>query len=530
MSTVGAPEPHSSGSSNAIPCAIDSDDFPSAAKPSAVDVELRKPSPAKQGLPVGQDARPPSPEAENRPTGVGRFRLADLQIVRHFHLSWFAMVMGWGGTALVINGFPHAEGDFKTTLGIIATVVWVWDLVYCGLFLILLLLRVTLYPRDFWKMMKTNSFLFFGCVPMGIAVVGMGFVNFGPHIMSVDMANQAARAIFWIDIMLVIVSMTVPQLMMVMHQKHTFDSMPSLLLLPFVSCVVASALAGTIGPFMPSLSSQQNVNVAGYILWGAGIFTAASIIPVYLMRLVIHGFPPSALGNSVWVVLGPIGQGANAILMLGRNTGELLCTGQLCPGGMVTYGTCFCESAIPLSPLSSLGYAAPGITLLIGFAMWGLGLWWMFMASSASLYHIAKMRTLIRESSKLGKHLSEGCTHCTAPAAQDPPGAAEGDAGKAAAAAGPGAEADPLSMFNDNVVLPAPEKGMPFNLGWWGMVFPFVTLNMSTYQLYIDTQWEFFMWMGRIFAVFLVTVSCYIHVKTVMHVVTVSFWQKFASS
>jgi tellurite resistance protein TehA-like permease len=44
------------------------------------------------------------------------------------------------------------------------------------------------------------------------------------------------------------------------------------------------------------------------------------MIAVYLCRLMFHGMPPPAAANSIWVILGPIGQGANAIMRLGRIT------------------------------------------------------------------------------------------------------------------------------------------------------------------------------------------------------------------
>ena len=57
-------------------------------------------------------------------------------------MAWFALVRGWGGLALAVNGFPGAEGDFKRTLYDVGTVIWLWDTVYCGLFLVLLAARV----------------------------------------------------------------------------------------------------------------------------------------------------------------------------------------------------------------------------------------------------------------------------------------------------------------------------------------------------------------------------------------------------
>ena len=39
----------------------------------------------------------------------GELSWSGVKIPDHFHLSWFASVMGWGGVALAINGYPGAK-------------------------------------------------------------------------------------------------------------------------------------------------------------------------------------------------------------------------------------------------------------------------------------------------------------------------------------------------------------------------------------------------------------------------------------
>ena len=69
-----------------------------------------------------------------------------MRIPDHFHLSWFASVMGWGGVALAINGYPGVKQDYGTKaqdrMHDIATVVWVWAFVYCAAFSLLLLAAI----------------------------------------------------------------------------------------------------------------------------------------------------------------------------------------------------------------------------------------------------------------------------------------------------------------------------------------------------------------------------------------------------
>ena len=61
----------------------------------------------------------------------------------------------------------------------------------------------------------------------------------------------------------------------------------------------------------------------------------------------------------------------------------------------------------------------------------------------------------------------------------------------------------------------------------WGVVFPMVTLTMSTYQIHTDTEWRFFKIIGRVLAAILTLTACYIHALTIKHAVTPKFWHGF---
>ena len=207
-----------------------------------------------------------------------------------------------------------------------------------------------------------------------------------------------------------------------------------------------------------------------------GMFTAACVIAVYINRLILHGLPPPAAANSVWVVLGPVGQGANAIMLLGRHTGMLQCSGYLCRGhelldlDQFDEATCLCPgSPALLDPIQSFGHIMPGVSLMIGLFLWGFGVWVYFLASSTSFHHSSL-------SSRLG--LGGG-------------------------------------------------TGIPFAPNWWGVVFPMVTLTMSTYQIHTDTEWRFFKVVGRVLAAILTLTACYIHALTIKHAVTPKFWHGF---
>eukprot|EP01134_Creolimax_fragrantissima_P000117 CFRG0117T1 len=367
-----------------------------------------------------------------------------IEIVKNFHLSWFAMVMGWGGTALALNALPGVSDDVHNVLNIIGTVIWFWDLIYCVIFTFLLCARIIKYPLAYWEMMKKPvEFLFYGCFPMGVAVVGMGFVFFAPNIMAKSAAYEIAYVLFYFDVAITIIAMTLPPFMMIVYQSHSPDSMKSLWLLPFVSCVVAAAQAGVVGPFQKDLGRQQDILFAGLMLWGAGHF---------------------------------------------------------CSNGILE--SCACTA--PLTSLSVFGYILPGLCLLIGTVMWGVGVWWLFISAVGTMYHASTIAIVSEKIVSQKKMRLDQMVIST----------------------GDWLESIPASGVSTKHS--RRDRKLPFNLGWWGVVFPFVTLIMGTAQLYVNTEFSFFMWMGRIFTGILTCISFYVHFKTICRVRTREFWLKFA--
>lgn len=80
-------------------------------------------------------------------------------------------------------------------------------------------------------------------------------------------------------------------------------------LLPIVSCVVAAATGAIVADVLPHPHLALATILASYILWGIGIPLALMVICIYLQRLMVHKLPPKAMLVSVFLPLGPLGQG-----------------------------------------------------------------------------------------------------------------------------------------------------------------------------------------------------------------------------
>ena len=148
---------------------------------------------------------------------------------------------------------------------------------------------------------------------------------------------------------------------MYIHASQSLQTMTAVWLLPVVSTIVAAASGGVVAEILPNHQHALWTLITSYILWGTGVPLAMVILVMYFHRLTVHHLPPREVIVSVFLPLGPLGQGGFAIMQLGKVAWKL-----------------FPETG-------SLGAEGAGkILYVVGFAlaliMWGYGLVWLFFA------------------------------------------------------------------------------------------------------------------------------------------------------
>jgi tellurite resistance protein TehA-like permease len=166
------------------------------------------------------------------------------------------------------------------------------------------------------------------------------------------------------------------------RQTHSQDTISAALLLPIVSTVVAASsggvVAGAIAPFDPQLA--RSTVIVSYVVWGTGVPVALFFITMWIHRTIIGGVPSAAALPTLFLPLGPCGQGSYGIILLGHVTRNLAYTHNIgftiLPEGI--------SSADAMLRIADAVYAS---CLVTGLILWGLALVWYTVAMTITIDH-----------------------------------------------------------------------------------------------------------------------------------------------
>ncbi|KAH6607664.1 c4-dicarboxylate transporter malic acid transport [Trichoderma cornu-damae] len=280
----------------------------SARAPDSQDLvdQPQEPSPLPQGNDNGNGNSPCSSMPCKNNRGWRR-------IVRNFTPSWFAVNMGTGIVSVLLHNLPWNAHWLR----VVSYVFFCLNVLLFATFSAISLLRYALYP-EIWSAMVSHpaQSLFLGCFPMGLAtIINMmifSCAHWGPWLV------YLAWALWWIDVLLSMAT-CISMPFVVMH-RHRPDlrSTTATLLLPVVPAVVAAATGGIVADALPSVSHAYATLVVSYTLWGIGQALSGCVVALYFHRLTVHSLPPREVIVSVFLPVGPLGQGGFGIQQLGK--------------------------------------------------------------------------------------------------------------------------------------------------------------------------------------------------------------------
>ncbi|WP_043311009.1 TDT family transporter [Pseudomonas sp. ML96] len=281
--------------------------------------------------------------------------------VRHFTPNWFAMTMGTGVLALVLAHLPWTlPGQMA-----LAEALWLFGVVLFTLFSLLFLARVLLHRDTVWPMLlHPVQSMFLGAIPMGLAMLIGGLVQFGPARWG-EGVYQLAHLLWWLDAALALASALLVPYLMFTRQSHALEKMTAVWLLPIVAPEVAAGAAGGLAPYLDPAAARLMLAV-GFVLWGMSLTLAFSLITLVLLRLALHKLPDTDFAATSWLPLGPLATGCLGLLTMGRDA----------------------PAAFAGTPLAGAAEVASGLGLVGGLALWGAGLWWLVTAIFFTRHYI----------------------------------------------------------------------------------------------------------------------------------------------
>ncbi|KAM0756009.1 hypothetical protein T439DRAFT_320700 [Meredithblackwellia eburnea MCA 4105] len=349
---------------------------PSTAAPTSPPVPARVLTATSEGG-ANIKTRPSRLSMSSHPLFAARVRGLRLRIMR-FTPSWFSVTMGTGivNTLLFDIPFERVHPAFRG----IGAAFLIFDILLFLSFALITILRYALYPAFFFAMLNNETHsLFLGTIPMGFVTITSGIAKTGTEY-GITWALDLALVMWWIALVMSILTAFVVPFVMFTRHKNTPEALTAAWLLPVVPPItigaVGSSLCGLLterGRYNYSLT----ILLASYVMTGVGVLIACGIMTNYFQRLVLHHLPPREVIVSTFLPLGPCGQGGFALIELGRNATKLfplLAASQ--------------PDRIGYQELASIGTAMYGSGVVTGLLMWGLGIWWMFLAvvSVASHY------------------------------------------------------------------------------------------------------------------------------------------------
>ncbi|EXJ61876.1 hypothetical protein A1O7_02306 [Cladophialophora yegresii CBS 114405] len=303
-------------------------------------------------------------------------RTAFRALVQDFSPIWFTWCMNAGILGTLLHQLPY---QFDGLL-VLSTIFFMLDLVMYVAFSAICILHFALFRRRAYDELVNSvadlclfpcwSIAFMTLVSfVALTVTNASWAGYGFTILTCVMWWIAAA---WVFAMLVFA-------FVILIQRHTIldRDLPTLIIIPAVGVATLAAIGGVVACFAHDISAGLAVPIIlmSICAVGVGIILGMMLYTYLFHQLLAKGWPAPPQTATLFILVGPVGQSAAALQLLGRAADT--------SGHFAAYGKGFLLTG-------AAAYSLHVACLLLALLMTGLGAVWLAFAFCAMIdraYH-----------------------------------------------------------------------------------------------------------------------------------------------
>lgn len=277
---------------------------------------------------------------------------------RHIGPNWFAAVMGTGIVATAAATLPAQPPGLRGA----ATVVW-------GLAAIALVVITGAFAAHWFRHPEAARAHgrhpvmshFYGAPPMALMTVGAGTLLLGSDVIGMRAAVTIDWALWSVGTVLGLLTAVAIPYRMITGEPSKPEAAFGGWLMPVVPPMVSAATGALLIPHLPAGQLRLTMMVGCLAMFGLSLIAAVITITLIWSRLLHFGPPAKEAVATVWIVLGPLGQGVTAAGLLANAAPTAL--PELYAKGLLVFAVVF------------------------GVATWGFAMLWLGLALAVTLRH-----------------------------------------------------------------------------------------------------------------------------------------------
>ena len=276
--------------------------------------------------------------------------------LQNFGPNWFASVMGTGIVATAGATLPvHVPG-----LHVFSRLVWV----VAAVLLVILTVAVTVQWFRHPIVARGHSrnpqmAHFYGAAPMALMTVGSGAILVGRDLIGARLAVDLAWVLWTVGTVGGLVTAATIPFVMFTQLNVEPDAAFGGWLMPVVPPMVSAAAGALLIPHLPPGTGRATLLYGCWAMFGLSLIAGLIIITMIWSRLALYGTSGTARVPTLWIVLGPLGQGITAAGLLG--------------------------TAAALAVPGELANAMNVFAVLFGVPVWGFATLWIVLATALTV-------------------------------------------------------------------------------------------------------------------------------------------------